>query len=219
MRSTHAGIALCLLVLACGGAPTGGATGSTGSTGSTGATGSSGPDGAPMRQQCTSQFGSGLGSSHGRLDGTLVAIVPPGTRGCSGDRNHVHLQVLAGGEVYDFAVNVHDNTGGSVYFLAHDAPLPDGAWSEGWHGGDNLGYTDLGVHASDFTSMNESAVSAAIDQELADANHVSMFATPYGSGGAHLVHYRNGYDDGAIVVHPLSGTARLLLFHFADQSF
>jgi hypothetical protein len=32
-----------------------------------------------------------LSGSRGRLDGFLVAVLPPGTKGCDGDAHHVHL--------------------------------------------------------------------------------------------------------------------------------
>src|SRR5438132_12017259 len=56
-------------------------------------------DGAPRRIACTNGFGSALSTSFGRLDGYLVAIVPPGHRGCNGDQTHLHLQVESGGAV------------------------------------------------------------------------------------------------------------------------
>src|SRR5581483_5792943 len=67
-------------------------------------------DGAPVRQACTSTFRGTLmaDGQYGRLDGYLVAIVPPASsaRPCNADLNHVHLQVQTQGVVYDIAVNV-----------------------------------------------------------------------------------------------------------------
>src|SRR5690349_2831550 len=63
-------------------------------------------DGAPMRLPCTGSFGSALSTSYGRLDGYLVAIVPPGNGGCNADTDHIHLQVKMNGAIYDVAVNV-----------------------------------------------------------------------------------------------------------------
>ena len=54
---------------------------------------------------------------------------------------------------------------------------------------------------------------------MANANHVSIFATGYGPGGAHLVHRNGGGNDGAIVLDPLAPKAHLFVFHFSNQSF
>jgi len=65
-----------------------------------------GVDGPPMRVPCTTQLGSAMSTSFGRLDGILVAIVPAGANNCGGDASHVHLQIRANGATYDVAVNV-----------------------------------------------------------------------------------------------------------------
>lgn len=175
-------------------------------------------DGTPTRQACTSSFGNGISGAFGRLDGYLVSIVPPGsTSGCNDDGSHVHLQILMNGAIYDVAVNVSDPAG--VYFAERDLALPDGAWSEGFHSSDTLDYVALGLHSTDFTAYQESALSQMVESELATANHVSIFATPYNSSGIHLVHRNSGGNDGSIVINPLSSTAHALFFHFVDQTF
>ncbi|HTJ42814.1 MAG TPA: hypothetical protein VL463_12010 [Kofleriaceae bacterium] len=176
------------------------------------------PDGTPTRMACTNNLGSALGSVHGRLDGYLVAIVPTTTHSCNGDDTHVHLQVKSNGAVYDVAVNVSDPA--NVDFLAEDLPLPDGAWSEGWHAGQAalLDYPSIGVHAADFTGVPAAQLETTLNSELANANHVSIFMTPYGPDGGHLVHRNGNGNDGAIVIEPL-GRSRLLMFHFANQAF
>src|SRR4051794_24097371 len=63
-------------------------------------------DGAPTRIACTSSFGAALTNTptFGRLDGYLVAIVPPGGgSACNADSSHLHLQVRMNGAVYDVA--------------------------------------------------------------------------------------------------------------------
>jgi hypothetical protein len=189
-----------------------------GSTFDLGAPGDDG-DGAPTRQQCTNNFGGGLSATHGRLDGYLVSIVPPGKKGCNGDSSHVHLQILMKGSIYDVAVNVQDNNGGGVYYLAKDAPIPDGTWAEGWHTADGLSYSSLGLRASDFSQTPESTLVTTLENELASANHLSVFGTGYNASGTHLIHYQGGSRDGAIVIRPQSSTSRMLMFHFSDQSF
>ncbi len=175
-------------------------------------------DGQPTRQACTSKLGSALTSAHGRLDGFLVAIVPPTYKGCNADTDHLHLQVQNHGAVYDIAVNVGGGSG--VLYEARDLPAVGTAWSEGWHPNAQLDYPAmLAQHFGDFAPLDKTKLVAALQVELKDANHISIFATGYGHDGAHLVH-RNGYGyDGAILVRPLSGTPRYLLFCFPDQVF
>ena len=97
---------------------------------------------------------------------------------------HVHLQVKANGEIYDVAVNVQDPA--NVDYLAKDMPLPDGAWSEGWHPSQAslLDYPTIGVHAGDFTPTAQTDSESALDTELASANHVSISMTGDGTTAA-----------------------------------
>jgi hypothetical protein len=177
-------------------------------------------DGVPVRRACTNDYGSALTTLHGRLDGTLVSIVAPGVHGCNGDSGHVHLQVEMNGATYDVAINV-ESAPEPVEYLARDLPLPDGPWSEGWHtdSAGTLDYTALGVHAADFTPMSQDDLVAELDAELAQVNHISVFMIGYGPDGGHNVHRVGPLRDGALVLRPLSASPRLLMFHFADQSF
>lgn len=177
-------------------------------------------DGAPVRQACTSSFGHGITSAYGRLDGQLISIVAPGHRGCNGDSDHLHLQVEASGAAYDIAITVVDMNGGMVDYLALDrAPLGD-PFVEGWHSSATLDYPTIGAHATDFAATLKATLAADVSAELANANHVSVFASGYTDGsGAHKVHRNGGGTDGALVIRPLSGLARVLLFHFGSQSF
>lgn len=177
-------------------------------------------DGTPTRQTCSPTFGSGLTAAHGRLDGYLVTILPPKTGyQCNGDSDHVHLQVLMMGAVYDIAINVKDDNGGAVYFLAKNMVMPDGPWAEGWHAGYGLGYASLGVASTDFQPIVEAPLAIEIENELASVNHISIFGTGYNANGAHLIHYNGGTNDGAIVLEPQDSPSRLLMFHFASDTF
>jgi hypothetical protein len=200
----------------CGQSCSGGG-GSGGSGGGGG--GSGGSDGTPTRQQCTGSFGNGLSGKHGRLDGYLVSIVPPGHKGCHGDSDHVHLQLLMGSAIYDVAVNVRDNNGANVYYLAKNMTIPDGTWSQGWHTSDGLAFAGIGVHAGNFKALAPATLATTIENELAQANHLSVFGTGYNASGMHLIHYQGGQNDGAIVINPQASTSRLLMLHFANQSF
>jgi hypothetical protein len=171
-------------------------------------------DGTPSRQACTSKFGSAITVYHGRLDGYLVAIVQPDTnKSCNGD-SHVHLQVAMGGATYDVATNLQ------TLYVEHDLPLPGAAWAEGWHPGDSLDYPTLGLHSAMFTQpADEAALAAIVTADLANTNHISVFATGYGPAGIHDIHRKSLGQDGAIIVDPLSPTAHGLFFRFDTDSF
>lgn len=182
------------------------------------------PDGTPSRLACTDTFGHGLTTTYGRLDGYLVSIVPPSSKhSCNADSDHVHLQILMKGAVYDVAVNVADSTSATtpVKFTEADAPALNGQWDEGWHA-NNVAFdyvADLKVHSPNFGSVPLTELAQKIETDLADANHISVYATAYGSDGVHLVHRNHGGTDGAVVVRPLSAVPHVLAFCFADQGF
>ena len=81
-------------------------------------------DGTPVRTACTNSLGQGLTKTFGRLDGTIVSIVPTTMNSCNGDTAHVHLQVLMQSAVYDVAVNID----GLMAETTH--ALVEGAWAE-----------------------------------------------------------------------------------------
>jgi hypothetical protein len=178
-------------------------------------------DGPPVRQPCTASFGNGLTSAYGRLDGLLVAIVPPGTAGCHADATHLHLQVLLAGAIYDVAVNVGtDDATNDVHSAPLDRALADPPWSEGWHTAVATDYATLGVHAADMPLHTRTENLGALISDLATANHISIYATGYDTqDGAHLVHHNGGGHDGMVVTRPLSATAHARLFSFTSQSF
>lgn len=178
-----------------------------------------GVDGPPMRLPCTSQLGSAMTTSFGRLDGILVAIVPPGSSTCSGDASHIHLQVKANGAIYDVAVNVGSGSMQDVHSTTRDMQMPGPAWTEGWHPTVTDDYVTLGVHAADLPLETAIALTAAITNDLASANHISVFATGYGPSGGHLVHRNGSGHDGLVITKPLSATAHVRLFSFSTQTF
>ena len=177
-------------------------------------------DGTPMRRPCTNNFGTGVTQAFGRLDGILVAIIPPGNSPCNADSNHVHLQILANGAVYDAAVNVGSDTGvEDVTTASRELSLPGPAWAEGWHTGFGTSYISLGIHATDLTLQTAAQNTSAIQADLATANHISVFGTGYGPGGIHLVHHQTSQRDGMIVREPLSEPGIARLFAFDNQPF
>ena len=181
-------------------------------------------DGTPSyTSACTplsAQNGHAINTYHGRLDGLLSYVVPQGgPKSCNGDYSHVHLQVRAGGNVYDVAVDIGKFQGDVLTYEAN-MPLPDGAWSEGWHGNDKLDYVALGLKSSQFTPVSPSGLGQKLQSELAGVNHISVFGIGYSQhNGCHDIHYMGSGNDGAIVLQPLSAHPHVLFFHFSTQSF
>ncbi len=188
-------------------------------SGGGGGGGSGDGDGTPVRNACTSSLGSALKGSFGRLDGTIVSIVDPGgSSKCNGDSTHIHLQVLMNDAIYDVAINVD---GG--YWYQADVPLPGSPWAEGYYE-DSLDYTtDLGVKSTQFTSISQSALSTALEQQLATVNHITTYGTIYtgsdAGSGMHDIHFESKGKDGAIFLQPLSADAHMILFRFSGDTF
>ena len=176
-------------------------------------------DGTPTRLPCTSQFGTAMTPAFGRLDGFLVAIVPPGSGNCQGDSSHVHLQVKMNGAIYDLAVNVGSGSMQDVQSTTRDIQMPGIPWSEGWHPNVTDDYASLGVHSADLPPAPPAQLTSEITSDLASANHISVFATGYGPGGGHLVHHNGSGHDGMIVTMPLANMAHVRLFSFSSQTF
>jgi hypothetical protein len=206
-----------------GGGSAGGSGGGSGGGSAGGSGGGSGSsDGAPTRTAtCTptsQETGTAINTTHGRLDGYLRYVVPlGGSSSCNGDSGHIHLQISVNNAIYDVAVDVGRTNGDSNSYEAN-MPMPDGAWSEGWHD-DAFSYTALGLKSSQFTSENPTSFANRLTSELTNVNHISVFGIAYSShNGAHDIHYYNG-NDGALVLEPLSASPRILFFRFATQSF
>jgi hypothetical protein len=177
-------------------------------------------DGTPMRRPCTNQLGSGLSRSFGRLDGILVAIVPPGNGGCNADPDHIHLQIESRGATYDVAINVGSSGNAQdVHTTTRDKKLPGPVWSDGWHTGSSIDYAAMGIHAADLPLQTRAEIVANLMRELATVNHISVFAIGYGPDGVHLVHRNDFGRDGLLITEPLSTPAKLRMFAFSDQSF
>jgi hypothetical protein len=171
-------------------------------------------DGTPTRLACTSALGNGLSPTHGRLDGTLVSIVPATGSQCPSDPQHLHLQVRMNGSNYDIAVNL-DGFEGEI-----DAPLPGVPFSEGWHPMDLDYVKDFGLHSTSLDLTTPQAIRPRVVSQLTNANHISVFGTGYpGSDGAHLIHRKTTAHDGALVINPLAGKAHVIAFRFVTDTF
>ena len=170
-------------------------------------------DGKATRLACTSTLGKTLTQVRGRLDGQLVAIVGANERRCLADSQHLHLQVLMNGAVYDIAVNL-DGLEGET-----DAKLPGAPFAEGWHPM-TLDYVkDLGLHSTALTVTSPDVIRQQVTTALANANHISVFGEGYqGLDGVHLIHRSRG-QDGALVINPLAPKAHVIAFRFATDTF
>ena len=181
------------------------------------------PDGTPTRMPCTNQLGTGLTAAFGRLDGFLVAIIPPGTSPCNADKDHIHLQIRANNAVYDVAITVASMNGTVEDVASTTTDLWIPGWQEGWHTGATNGvlldYVSRGIRSPAFTVSSRAQLTSALMTELASANHITVFATGYGPDGAHLVHRNGSGRDGAIVTQPLSAPGKARVFRFAAQVF
>jgi hypothetical protein len=174
---------------------------------------------------CASSFGNGLTNAFGRMDGTVVAVVPPGDEACAmPNSTHLVVQVQAAGAVYRMVVDVLSTLGSPDVLIDEiDTPLaPLGmAWAEGWHPGAALDYvTTLNVHSGAFTPVHQADLVARITREIDLGARISIFATSQDSpSSAHLVHRNATNADGAIVIRPDSGAPHYILLRFGEQTF
>ena len=175
---------------------------------------------------CVSTFGSALTAAFGRVDGTVVAVLPPNDQKCAAPNStHMILEVMMGGAVYRMVVDVLSTSGSPDVLIDEiDAPLADGAWADGWHPGVQLDYvTTLGVHSPSFTPMHQADLVAKITWEIDLGAHISVFATSGGAASepdsAHLVHRNLTNADGAIVIHPEAALPHYILLSFGEQTF
>jgi hypothetical protein len=176
---------------------------------------------------CASTFGNVLTNAHGRVDGTLVAIVEPGNLRCVAPNNdHVIVQVRFNGAVYRMVVNVLSSSADhDIRFRMLPHALVGPAFAEGWHPGVALDYvTDFGVHTSDtqWAALPLLAATARISDALTIGAPISVYATSSGginSSSTHLVHRQGAGVDGAIVVDPAGVNPQFMLFHFPTQTF
>jgi hypothetical protein len=183
-----------------------------------------GPD-VDKSATCAMSFDGGpLTPAFGRIDGTVLAVVPPNDQACAfPNRTHLVIQVMTNGDTYRMVVDVLSAFGSPDVLLDEvDAPLAAGAWAEGWHPGVVLDYvTTLGVHSPAFVAMKQADLVTKITAEIELGAHISIFATNTAAEptSAHLVHRNLANADGAIVIRPDSASPHYLLLSFGDQTF
>lgn len=162
-------------------------------------------------QRCAADFTGSLPPGFGRLDGTVLAVVPPAHPSCARPNDdHLVLQVLAGGAVYRMVVNI------DVLYVETIAPLVGPAFAEGWHTGVALDYQ---VNMWKKAAFAPADITERVSARLALDARVSVFATTSGGESAHLIHRNFTNQDGAIVVGPSTAEPLYLLFAFAHQVF
>jgi hypothetical protein len=172
---------------------------------------------------CAATFGSALTDAFGRLDGTVLAVVPPNDQACAmPNSTHLVIQVLVDGDAYRMVVDVHSSY--APYDVLQDeidAPLVGDPWSEGWHAGASVDYVStLAVHSDAFTSMAQDEIDAKITNQIDLGAKISVYATSQSSpSSAHLVHRNLTDQDGAIVIHPDGASPHWILIRFAEQTF
>ena len=182
-------------------------------------------DGTPAKAiACATSFGAELTAGFGRVDGTVLAVIPPNYQGCAQpNMTHAVVQLMVDGAAYRMVVNVLSTSNEPRVFLGEtDAPLVGGAWAEGWHLGAQLDYaTTLGVTKSQFTLADEATAAQRVYDRIELGQHVSVFATSGGApqaDSAHLIHRHTPNTDGAIVLDPETAP-HYLLTAFAEDNF
>lgn len=175
---------------------------------------------------CAATFGNTLTNAFGRVDGTVVAVVAPGTERCAmPNRDHVIVQVDFGGAVYRMVVNVLSNGADpDIRVRTALAPLPAPAFAEGWHPGLTLDYaTNLSIHSgAGWDALDLTEATAWIADPIQVGAPIAVYATSSGgtnSASTHLIHRNGSNHDGALVIDPTGAAPHWLLFSFADQSF
>ena len=172
---------------------------------------------------CVSSFGQDLPDGFGRLDGTIVAVVPPLHPSCpASNDDHLILEVRQNGRVYRIVTAVISTVGNpDMAFAERTAPLAGPTWSEGWHPGLDLDYvTHLDLHRLDFTPRTEAELVYSLNARLELGARVSVYGTVENDpASAHLIHRTgNSATDGAIVIDP-DTAPRYLALRFDNQLF
>ncbi len=185
--------------------------------------GGNGGEAPSKAANCGTTFGTELTSAFGRLDGVVTAVVQPADQQCAGvNGDHVVIEAKMNGATYRLVVNIQSDFGDpQVDYQVIDHALPPPAWSEGWHTGLVVDYVaTFGVHAdASFKPYPLAELSKIITDAIPLGEKISVYAESSGGSSAHKVHRNTGTTDGAIVLDPEGALPRVLLFHFANQTF
>ncbi|NVB77230.1 MAG: hypothetical protein HOV81_02440 [Kofleriaceae bacterium] len=181
------------------------------------------PDAVDNEAGCVSEFGQDMANGFGRFDGTLVAVVPPGSFCPRPNSTHIILEVRANDQVYRMVAAVMSSSGVPTMALAErDAALVGPAWSEGWHVGAEYAFDyvdNMNLHRLDFMPLMKDDMVDAINRKMIVGGKVSVFATVEDQpDSAHLVHRNAPGKDGAIIVNA-DGAPHYLMLRFDNQLF
>ena len=182
-------------------------------------------DGAPfplVRSACVTrgELANDLPSEGtGALEGTLVALVPPGHKSCPSDPDHLHLQVAVGTKRYDVAVAIDSSFAAPLAIYVQKRPLsvlpPDG-----WSGALFDYEKDIAVPSADYKALTRDAMLARLQAELANAARVRIYGRTYlDKTGLHNVHRNGRGADGVILIHHIDGGDRAIALRFANDVF
>lgn len=172
---------------------------------------------------CVSNFGQDLANGFGRFDGTLVAMVPPGSHCPQPNSTHIILEVRGNGQVYRMVAAVTSSVGVPTMALTErDAALVGPAWSEGWHLGTDVAFDfvdNFNLHRADFTPLAKQDLIDAINRQLVVGGKISVFATVEDlPDSAHLIHRNSPGRDGAIILDA-DTNPHYLMVRFDNQLF
>ena len=171
---------------------------------------------------CAATFGTAIQPGFGRLDGTVRAFVPPGHPTCAmPNGDHAVVQVDANGATYRMVLNVQSDAvlpDRNVRLASVAAPLPGPPFKEGWTP-TPLDYAlTLDQHSPSFVPHAQDELVALVAAQLQIGAKVSVYGSSSGGASAHDLHRHLMNQDGAIVLDP-TGTPKVLLFAFSDQTF
>jgi hypothetical protein len=157
----------------------------------------------------------------GALECELVSLVPPGSKACPSDSEHLHLQVEANGKRYDVAVTIDSSTGGApLAILTKD--IAGGTAPPGWSDAGFDFPTMLKAPSADFTPLAKAELLARLQKELATASLVSIHGHSYTDGtGLHNVHRNGSNHDGVILIRGagVGGTDHAVALRFSTDVF
>jgi hypothetical protein len=217
---------LCVVLLGCGGGDDGSATdGQVATLDAQIVTLDAWASDANPAAACAATFGSALPPGFSRVDGTVLAVVPPGHPTCAmPNGSHVVLQLQVGGAPYRMVVNIESTLAGDpqVRFANLAAPLPAPAWQDGFHPGVALDYPqDFNLHSGQapFAPIAAADLSRQLLALIPVGSHVSVYGDGDGGASNHLIHRNGGGKDGAIVLGADGPAPRFLVFHFPNQTF
>jgi hypothetical protein len=170
---------------------------------------------------CVDDFGDELVEGFFRIDGEVVAVLPPFAACPRSNDDHLIVQIRTGTGVYRVVAATESKVGVPTMAL-HEraAALVGPPWAPGVHAGVPFDFvTTFDLHRLDFTPTPPQAMVDTLYDAIDVGSHISVFATVENSrDSAHLVHRNQRDRDGAIIVNADSAP-RYFLLRFDNQLF